>query len=282
MKLAISFLAFWILNFGQVFAESTQEYFKQGQQFYEQGNFQKAADAFEEAIKISPKSAEIYNALGLTYKSLNVSLPRVAWYFKAAVDIKPDYADAYDNLGKAYYGMGNFSLAEESCLKAVSLNPNLTSSKISLAWIYLMGKKQPTDAIYYFKQVLAKREIPFARYGLGLAYFMGGDSASSLEVITSLRMAGEERLATQLENIVRGFSYVPNNEGPPELPAEELEVKPPSGVPGKASATGNIQIKPGSFTGGTTKVQFKGKITGGGVKIKPAGKNLSTKATSQY
>ena len=205
-----------------VYADELKELFEKGAQLYQEGDYNKAIEYLEKAVKLDPNFAKAYNVLGLAYREINTDLREVAWYFKTATEIDPNYAEAYDNLGKSYYGMGQFDKAEEYCKKALSINPNLGSAQFSLAWIYLLGKPQPSDAIYYFKKVLERTKIPNAYFGLGMAYFMIDERPMVLEVITALRGINEEKLAEQLENILRDYYYVPEEGG-----GSLVKIKPP-------------------------------------------------------
>ena len=207
-----------------LFAQSAEEFYGKGTKSYQEGNYPKAIQYLEEAVKANPNYAPAYNALGLAYRETNPNLKEVAWYFKTAVDIDPNYVEAYDNLGKAYYGMGQFDKAEFYCKKALEISPDYGSSQFSLAWIYLLGKSRPGDAVYYFNKVLEKAKIPNAYFGLGMAYFMMDNRPMVLDMITTLRGLKEDKLAEQLENMVRDYHYIPNETG-----GALLKIKPPEG-----------------------------------------------------
>lgn len=200
-------------------AQTSKDFYEQGQQAYHQGDYKKAIALYEKTIDLDPNFAPAYNALGLAHKEINADLSELAWLFKTATEIDPNDAQAYDNLGKAYYGLGEFDLAEQSCLKALSIAPNSLSVKLSLGWIYLLGKSSPQEAVAYFQEVLKNNKIPYAYFGLGTAYFMNGDRNNVLEMITTLRSMGKEDLALQLENMVRG-NDVPLIPGSPKAPIE--------------------------------------------------------------
>ena len=207
------FLLTCIFNPRYVFAQTPSQLLKEGYKFYQQGNYSVAIKLYEKAIELNPNIAFSYLLLGMAHKDMGTDLSEVAWLFKTAVDIDPKYAEAWNNLGKAYYGMGEFDKAEKAALKALALKPDLIDAKLSLGWIYLLGKSQPADAIPYFNQVLGNIPIPRAYYGLGLAYFMNGNRAMVLEVITTLRSLDHDTMATQLENIVRSSNYNPVDTG---------------------------------------------------------------------
>jgi tetratricopeptide (TPR) repeat protein len=190
---------FLILSQGTVFGQALRDFYERGEAEYKRGNYQKAVQEYEKAVEVDPNFAPAYNALGLAHQAMQDKLSDVLWFFKVAVDIDPQYADAYHNMCRAYYQAGKHNEAEQSCRKALEVNSDMLSAKLSLAWIYLVGKQQPADAVLYFNQVLGKIQSPMIYFGLGLAYAQSGDRPRVLEVITVLRNQGENNLATQLE-----------------------------------------------------------------------------------
>ncbi len=215
-------------------AENIREVYEKGDAAFAQGHYKEAITYFEQVTKMNPKFAPGFNALGLAMKADSADLAEVAWYFKTAIELDPQYSEAYDNLGKAYYGLGYFDKAEQYCLKSLSLDPKNVSAQLSLAWIYLLGKSDTNKAIEYFQDVLKKVKIANVYYGMGMAYFMNDDRAMVLDMITQLRGMGENELAIQLEDMIRGKRYVPGSEGqrgslvdiePREIP-EDVQVPP--------------------------------------------------------
>lgn len=212
---AFLYVALHLFFYSCAQAQTIKDFYEQGQQAYDRGDYKTAIELYEKTIELNPNFAPAYNALGLAHREINTDLSEMAWLFKTATEIDPNYAQAYDNLGKAYYGLGYFDRAEQSCLKALSLNPDSVSSKLSLGWIYLLGKSSPKEAIAYFKEVLKSDKISYAYFGLGMAYYMNGDRANVLDIVTKLRSMEKEDLALQLENMVREGRYVGQQQGTP-------------------------------------------------------------------
>ncbi len=259
-----------------LYAETLKELYEQGMKSYQEKNYSQAIEYLEKAIKMNPNFAQGYNALGLAYKELNANLQEAAWYFKAAIDINPNYVEAYDNLGKAYCGLGQFDKAEEYCKKALSLNPKDSSAQFSLGWIYLLGKSRPKDAISYFNKVIERSSLPNAYFGLGLAYFMTDNRAMVLEMITTLRGLNQNKLAEQLENMVRDYNYVSNEKG-----GSLVKIEPPPEEKKKSPVQGKIPVEtpPTSkgLGGQTTRVKMRGKM----FNVSDQGQNKNPSPPSQ-
>ncbi|MDP8265931.1 MAG: tetratricopeptide repeat protein [Candidatus Aceula meridiana] len=199
----------WVVLFfpSKACAQNYKDIFSQAVQYAQKGEHEKAIEFLEKVVELNPNFAPAYNFLGMSYQEAGLDPIEVAWYFKAAVDIDPTYELALINLGKAYYGLGHFDLAEKHTARALEINPESVNAMLSLGWIYLLGKSRPDDAVQYFQMVLERVKHPSAYFGLGMAYFMSGDTPRVLESITRLREMKQDPLAEQLELVIRGKEY---------------------------------------------------------------------------
>lgn len=234
--------------------------FQQAAEAAAQGDIEKAITLYEQVLHLNPSFAPAYNNLGLLYREAGLDPVEVAWYFKSAVDIDPKYDEAYANLGRAYYVLNYFDLAERYTQKALELNPNLIQAKLSLGWIYLLGKSDPWKALGYFKEIVEKSENPAAYFGLGMAYFMIGESPRALECITKLREMDQNALALQLEELVRNFENMPKTQERPTIQDEGTGGRDPV----SSSVRPNVPSAPQGQTQvtvtGTIPVQLRGKL----------------------
>jgi protein O-GlcNAc transferase len=80
-----------------------------------------AERAFVEAARLGPEDAEARYLLGRLYQSED-RLVEAARFLKEAVALDPASARAHAFLGTVSYGLGETSLAQDSFLRAVSLN----------------------------------------------------------------------------------------------------------------------------------------------------------------
>ena len=253
-RFGILFIVLNLFFYSGAQAQTVKDFYEQGQQAYGQGDYKTAIDLYEKSVELNPNFAPAYNALGLAHKEINTDLSELVWLFKTATEIDPKYVEAYDNLGKAYYGLGDFDNAEQSCLKALAISPNLPSPKLSLGWIYLLGKSQPQEAISYFKDILKDNKIAYAYFGLGMAYYMSGDRTNVLDTITTLRSMEKEDLALQLENMVRGGHYVGQGKGTPLVNTQ------PKGTSTLVPSSGALAPAPKTLGTSMMKVRLKGKM----------------------
>lgn len=180
-----------------------QQLFMAGQQAFDEARYQDAINQFEAVIELNNGFAAAYYALGMVYQEISEDPRYPLWYFETAIEIDPSYAPAYDVLCRSYYQLKNYYDAEVICHKALDLNPDFLSSKMSLAWVYLVGYSDPDRALPYFDQVIEKIQNPAVYFGLGMAYAMLGENARTVDIITYLRAQGAEDFAIHLEALLR-------------------------------------------------------------------------------
>jgi tetratricopeptide (TPR) repeat protein len=124
-------------NESQTSSEQTQadntskarSYLDRGKEFYRNDEDEKALEAFQEAVKLDPQSAEAHFRLGLAYNALNQE-HEAEEAFKKAVEAYKQYFsveeneqdfEAHYNLAQAYAGLHLYSEAVREYRKAVKL-----------------------------------------------------------------------------------------------------------------------------------------------------------------
>lgn len=75
-----------------------RKFFNQGMDLYRQGNYKRAAEAFEEVVRIKPNFAEAWGLLGAAY-GLGGKFQEAVATSKEAIRLKPDFFAAYNSLG---------------------------------------------------------------------------------------------------------------------------------------------------------------------------------------
>jgi tetratricopeptide (TPR) repeat protein len=241
-------------------SDELQDNFMQGDLAYQSGDFKKAIQFYENVVKINPDFAPAYNALGLAHLSDKDKISNITWFFNVALEIDPQYVDAYSNLCRAYYEYQMFDEAEAACSKALEIKPDYGPAQLSLAWVYLLGKKNPEQAIPYFDQILQKTKNPVVLFSRGIAYGEVGDSARVIETITMLRELGKEDLAVQLESSLRASAMPPTDSKTLELPERQPGTIVPTNVP--QSSVISAPSEPVSQDSlGSMRIRLKGKLS---------------------
>lgn len=91
--------------------ERANAYFKKGESYQNQGDYRKAAQQYEKAVRIDSQYAEAHSNLGFCYRKQGLFDKAVKTYQKA-IALDPSLAEAHEYLGEAYAEAGKFELAE--------------------------------------------------------------------------------------------------------------------------------------------------------------------------
>ena len=177
-----------------------------------QGNYSGAAEAYEQAIKLSPNLAYLYIALGRNYRVIanlrdGSKYPRAIEAFTKAATIDPSYATAFDELGSTYYSFDDLAQAQKMLEKAVAIDPESWLAQFHLALTYY-ARRNYEDATTTFKTAIALMNKTFdadhycvtstsrtceraaeAYTQLGRAYYLMDDSQCALEAIPAFQRA---------------------------------------------------------------------------------------------
>ena len=98
----------------------TEVTLKMGKEFMFAGKFPDALAVLIPLVKIYKESAVVYNYIGLAYSGKH-QYDSAAFAYTNAIRIKPKYALSYTNRSIAYYKSGNYDAAISDCSKSISL-----------------------------------------------------------------------------------------------------------------------------------------------------------------
>ena len=120
----------------------------------------KAISTYEQALSGLPEDALVYYNLGLSHLQKG-NFESALTSFKRAIQKSPVnrtlQVRAQAHIGQLYLSKGNLDLAADYLSKAVRLAPENAKYLYNLGVVYLY-KKEPTQAILYFKRALNARE----------------------------------------------------------------------------------------------------------------------------
>ncbi len=104
-------------------------YYNLGTFYYNEGRYDLAIAAYNDAIKINPRYADAYSSRGSTYVKAKGAYDLAILDYNKAVEISPKYAVGYYNRGNAYAkGKGRYDLAISDYSKAIELNPGYAAA----------------------------------------------------------------------------------------------------------------------------------------------------------
>lgn len=159
--------------------KSVETLFKEGQQYYNNGQWGLAIDTYKQVIALDPEYQSAYVNLGdAYYKSEQLDLA-IETYLKGA-EIDPDDADVAYNLGAAYLQQA-----------LVSGTPDPDGMAKAIAQIKMASELDP--------------ELPHPHYGLGAAYQIMGDiplAITHFETFLELDDGSDSRATSEAQNIL--------------------------------------------------------------------------------
>lgn len=130
--------------------------------------------------KYSPSSHQNHNNLGDMY-ARHGDYQKAIEEFQTAIRLKPNYADAYHNLANVYYQIGKDDLAKEGYLKALELNPILWQSHQNLATLAFNKNNFKEAEEHLLKAIEINPQVPDLYTNLGIVYYHIGDKQKAKE-----------------------------------------------------------------------------------------------------
>ncbi len=178
-----------------------------GKIHWNQGNFQKAEDAFMEALAVRERIndtagiAKSYNALGAIYYAYGVYAKSLDYFIKSlkmceAGSDKVEIAKCCNNIGLVYEKLGDHEKSLDYHRRSLDIRKE-TNNKISIAYsysntgnIFKIKGDYDTALTYYFKSLKVTQDL-YDNYGIahacsliGEVYCTLGDNAQALEYLS--------------------------------------------------------------------------------------------------
>jgi len=148
-----------------------------------------------QAVKLSPRSGEIYLALGNSFFSENKLSDAISAYHQAA-QWSPESYEVFANLGTAFNNVGAYQEAIAACKRAIELRPDLAETHYNLGRV-LLFQGELRLAIDALQRSLAMRpDFVEAIIDLGTAH---GDFGEMQLAVGAFRQATELRPDSPME-----------------------------------------------------------------------------------
>ncbi|MCC7123768.1 MAG: tetratricopeptide repeat protein [Acidobacteria bacterium] len=159
--------------------------FQEGVAAFNAGDFQKAATAFEAAVRNAPEIPDLHVNLALAYMRLNRQADAIASLEKAAA-LSPNDPKVHYQLGSAYIETQAYDKAVQALEKGLSSRPDLAADPLALEATSSLG------AVYFARGEMEKAEQQFSRVlavrpgaagatlGMGKLHFSRGEVQQAL------------------------------------------------------------------------------------------------------
>ncbi|MCX5779300.1 MAG: tetratricopeptide repeat protein [Firmicutes bacterium] len=133
-------------------AAEAEQWLDQGLQFYEQGQYKAAVNAFDNAITSDPSNYKVYTAKGITL-AFQGSYPAGIALIEKTLELKPDYVPAYYDMAMAYKLQKKYDESLIWFKKTIQGDPSNTWSYYGIATIYA-DRGNNADSLIYLKQAI--------------------------------------------------------------------------------------------------------------------------------
>ncbi|MEE4263999.1 MAG: SPOR domain-containing protein [Desulfobacteraceae bacterium] len=234
-----------LLLCGTVQGFCEEDRFRQGLALIKARQYDKAIEAFSEAIDMIPVDAEAYNyrAIARVYQK---DYDGAILDYTMALKIKPEYAEALNNRGYAWVKKGNLEKALADFSRAIELDPYFLDAHNSKAWILAtssdMRYRNGKQAVSLAKKAMAIAKTVDSLDTMSAAYAANGQFdeaiASQKKVIELVvRQNRADEMDSYLEHLVNYKAHKPLriSYGTAKTSENETTVAKPPGIDPKAN-----------------------------------------------
>src|SRR5271157_2830555 len=138
------------------------------------GDYHRAIQDFDQAIRLKPDYAQPFNNRGLSYAH-QAEFDRAIRDYNEAIRLKPDNPEVFSNRGNAFYRKGEYDRAIQNYDQGLRLKPDYAAGFYNRGLSY-SGKRQYDRAIQDFDQAIRlKPDLGEAFYARGLAFYRKGE-----------------------------------------------------------------------------------------------------------
>ncbi len=133
------------------------------------GQYEKAAEQFQQAVQLDPVNDQAYLHLAEAYQNLN-QLDKAEETYTRSISVRPEFWRGYSSLGAFYFGQAEYEKAQAMFEKAVSLKPDSFGNYRNLGGT-LLYEGRDEEATKVLEKSIAIRPSYQAYESLAVAYF---------------------------------------------------------------------------------------------------------------
>jgi tetratricopeptide (TPR) repeat protein len=154
-----------------------QAVFNRGNAYDEKGQYDRAIQDYNLAIELSPDYAKVFNNRGYVYDEKR-EYDRAIRDYDRALELNPSYAEALNNRGIAYGKMGEYIHAIRDYDRAIELEPKYAEAFNNRGGVYYQIRDYDRAIQDYDEAIKLKRNFAMAFYNRGMAKLKRGDTAA--------------------------------------------------------------------------------------------------------
>ena len=177
---ALACLALWAAGGAFAQQDKAADHYQRGAELLKQGLWEPAILAFQEVLRIEPRQADAYTAIGVAHRRQG-DWEAAVEAFSKALEIAPESVDARFNLGLALRSAGRLDEGLAEIEAAVSRDPSAERMRLELGFA-LQQDGRWEESIAQFREILKRNpESAIAHYGRGIAHREQADFPRAIE-----------------------------------------------------------------------------------------------------
>jgi tetratricopeptide (TPR) repeat protein len=159
----------------------------------------KAIEYLDEAIALSPRSADLYNLRGVAHSKAGDG-ERAAADFSMVSELSPRAAEAHMNRGVDFLRQGELERAVDALKQAARVNPKLATAFSNLGTAYQKKGELDSAIESYTRAIELRAKYPVAFANRSYSHFLKGDYDPAIaDAMHAIRL--DERLAMAHTNL---------------------------------------------------------------------------------
>jgi len=173
---------------------------RQGSVMLQQGRTEEALKLFEEAARLQPSNATVFNMIGLCNLKME-KYPEALDAFSTALQLIPTFSDARNNRGATYLAMGQYHLAEVDFLAVLGDNtyPHHWDIYYNLGMVYLNQNRLAAAEENFTRAATAPRPVYEAFLRLAEINVKRNRTDAAIQLLEEARLKFPDRLEATLE-----------------------------------------------------------------------------------
>jgi tetratricopeptide (TPR) repeat protein len=164
--------------------------FADAEALLQQGNLEEAKQRLQEELRQNPSKPEGYGLLGLVYTA-EKNYADAFTAFQQGLKLNPKSTGIRNDMGNLYVLQGDLDQAEKEFHEVLRLSPADPDGNYNLGLV-LLAKKHPADAALYFERVHPATIA--SRFNLTKAYLESGKTADGLRTAKELSAQNKDNV----------------------------------------------------------------------------------------
>lgn len=157
-----------LLGTMMIFAQSSKQYMKAGEEFLRKGNFNDAIEQFSKAIELDPDYEKAYIQRAITYLQLD-DFQKASIDFDRAIVFNEKDGELYYLAGNSYYNLGEYEIALERLSAAIGFKNNFYEA-YQVRSVVLTELRRYQEALDDCRKCLKIREDEQGFYNIARVY----------------------------------------------------------------------------------------------------------------